>query len=455
MNATPSSSQHRWQQPVVWAVTAAMAGLSLLFITLYGRNLPYADDFILLPIVGGLEPFTWGWLWQQQNEHRFPIGRGIFFLLAQATHLDSRAGMVVNALLLSATAFWVISSLRFYRGELTLYDCAFPLLILHWGHYHNLLMNIQVFVVTAAAATLGVACFALRGGWNRWSGIAGYAVLISLLCVSGGNGLPIAACHAAFAAWTAYTLWQSPGKDDRRRALAMLSIAVGVGVMVSLYFTGWARPPHHPPPRFSKESIRGTGEFLAISFGPVAITGWRYFALAAGGGILGGALLLLRSFFQEPHQRIRVAALLCSLAGMSALAAGIGISRGVIGPGIVLDARFVTIAMPLLFTLLLILSLAKGQHGRRLYKVAAAAIIVLMLSNMVLGSRAGSVRARGIDTVLQEMAQCRPLGEIAKEHYMAFFPFEPTGATRYLQMLCNSRLGPYHNPPLRQCGCTP
>ena len=41
---------------IVWAVWGAMTAATILFIWHYARNIPYMDDFALVPVMTGHEP---------------------------------------------------------------------------------------------------------------------------------------------------------------------------------------------------------------------------------------------------------------------------------------------------------------------------------------------------------------------------------------------------------------
>jgi hypothetical protein len=85
----------------VWACWVLMTVLLLGLIHLHTINMPYMDEYSLLPVLSHTEPMTLRWLWSQHNEHRIPLPRLIQLGLAVLTDGDFRAGTYLTALLMS------------------------------------------------------------------------------------------------------------------------------------------------------------------------------------------------------------------------------------------------------------------------------------------------------------------------------------------------------------------
>jgi len=56
-----------------------------LGIALYGRSIPLAEDWNMVPALLGHEPNVPAWLWAQNNEHRLPVARAIYLALLEFT----------------------------------------------------------------------------------------------------------------------------------------------------------------------------------------------------------------------------------------------------------------------------------------------------------------------------------------------------------------------------------
>jgi hypothetical protein len=123
----------------VWSVWLAMVLAAFFILFKYARNVPFSEDWLLVPPLTGNEPDLFGWLWAQNNEHRIPFPRLILLGLLKISHGDFRAGMLFNIIILGTLAFAMIRVVRHIRGGQTHYvHTFFPPASL----YHPLLMHI-------------------------------------------------------------------------------------------------------------------------------------------------------------------------------------------------------------------------------------------------------------------------------------------------------------------------
>src|SRR5262249_9476383 len=128
---------------------------ALVFVNRYGCNVPFWDEWQIVPFLAGNHYPTLGYLWEQYNEHRIFLPKLLLWGLSKLTHCDSRAGMFFNAIALGSLAFVTIRVVRTLRGKLHYTDAFFPLALLHLGHWENLLWNFQVqFVLSTLLAGL-------------------------------------------------------------------------------------------------------------------------------------------------------------------------------------------------------------------------------------------------------------------------------------------------------------
>ena len=134
----------------VWGVWTLMTLIALACIARYGRNIPLAEDWLMVPPMTGHELHLASWLWAQNNEHRLPLPRLILLAVLSTTH-DFRAGMVLNVLSLAALAAAMIVTARWLRGGVTrASDAFFPLALLHLGDWENLVWAWQFQFVSSA-----------------------------------------------------------------------------------------------------------------------------------------------------------------------------------------------------------------------------------------------------------------------------------------------------------------
>jgi hypothetical protein len=103
----------------VWSVWLVMMLVALACIAKYGRNIPLAEDWLLVAPLTGNEPDLTSWLWAQNNEHRVPLPRLILLALLKITNGDFRAGMFFNVITLGVIAFATIQVARHLRGGRT------------------------------------------------------------------------------------------------------------------------------------------------------------------------------------------------------------------------------------------------------------------------------------------------------------------------------------------------
>src|SRR5215470_4675128 len=98
----PPDSMLRKIQPhsVVWSVWAVMSVALLIYVIRYGYNVPYYDDWNLVPLLDGSLKVDAKWLWDQHNAHRIPFPKLILVSLLSVTGWDFRSGMFLNALAL-------------------------------------------------------------------------------------------------------------------------------------------------------------------------------------------------------------------------------------------------------------------------------------------------------------------------------------------------------------------
>src|SRR5262252_1502700 len=64
----------------VWSVWGLMLAAALGFVVRFGSNVPYWDEWSMVPALTGEEHIDAHWFWQDRNGHRVPIPR--LFLLA-------------------------------------------------------------------------------------------------------------------------------------------------------------------------------------------------------------------------------------------------------------------------------------------------------------------------------------------------------------------------------------
>ncbi len=143
-----------WTPAFVWVIWAIMLVSALSAIAIYGRDIPLAEDWFMVQPLTGHEPDLAAWSWWQNNEHRLPLPKLVYLLLLELSGGDFRVGMVFNALALSALAAAMVVAVRELRGGRTvLIDAFFPIVLLHLGHWPNLVWGWQIQYVLSVVLT--------------------------------------------------------------------------------------------------------------------------------------------------------------------------------------------------------------------------------------------------------------------------------------------------------------
>ena len=183
----------------VWGVWAVVLLADLWLVSRFGSNVPYWDEWSMVPVLAGEQAVTPAWLWNSHNGHRIPVPRLVLLALYGLTGDDFRAGMYFNVLILAAGAAALMLASRGLRGESAVADAVFPLLLLSWGHYENLLWTWQ----TTQVLPLVIVCLLLALGARHGlelpfalSVAAGVGVMLLPLC-----GVPGLVYVPALALW--------------------------------------------------------------------------------------------------------------------------------------------------------------------------------------------------------------------------------------------------------------
>ena len=327
---------------VVWTTWAVLFAAAIGFVVRFGCNIPYWDDWILVPVLAGEDSLTLSWLWSGSNSHRFPLAKLLLWCLARATDGDLRGGMVLSTIILGGVAALFIRCAASVRGSTRLQDAFFPLILLHWGHYHNLLWSINLHFVCTTAIFAILVTFMCRQShdWSRSSiyVLIGCAVLLPLQSAPGLLMTP------AVMAWLLYAGIRA-GHGPRRRLLCatvvvMLVLGVwhGIGLSHSSCFTT-------PGVR---DSLRTSLQFVATAVGPAGRWLWPVSGLLIAGVSAVTLVLPLVAWRTMPTERVRTAGLLAGIVAVGGVSLAIGVCRSGFGWTSGLSPRYVTVACPLL-----------------------------------------------------------------------------------------------------------
>ena len=446
----------RLVQAFVWGAWAVMTLIALACIVRYGRNIPLAEDWLMVPPMTGHEPHLASWLWAQNNEHRSPLPRLVLLGVLAATH-DFRAGMVLNVLSLAALAAAMIMTARFLRNGVTrASDAFFPLALLHLGDWENLVWAWQFQFVSSAVlmCALMLVVVRQRGKPTMRQSIVAAASLV-LLPLTGASGLVFAIALAPWAAWAGIAQLRaarSAGTSPARGAL-LLASAIVAPALVGIYFIGYVKPWWNPPNPGRLQTLKTTLRFLALAWGAAARNAWTVSIIAIV-LVLGATLLLLARALvraREP-ERQRAFGMLSFAGGCGVLAVAIGWGRAATDMVSGMPMRYVLFAVPALCATYFIWELYASPGPRRsLQSGLCIAMLVLLPWNTRegfglpgrydIGWRGWYVA--GMNAVEEDIRNGMPRLEMASRHREFLMHWDEKKLADGMRMLRDAHIGPF------------
>jgi hypothetical protein len=186
-----TSLKDRLTTPFVFAIYLIMVLGALFCVIRYGRNVPLAEDWLLVAPLTGNEPDLLNWVWSQNNEHRVPLPKLVMLFLLKITNGNFKAGMYFNVVLLSTISLVVLLYLRKMRGGRTNYmDAFFPILLLHIGNWENMVWSWQLSFVLPTVMSLVFFLILIHNPLlNKPVEASISGIILLLLPFCGGNGL--------------------------------------------------------------------------------------------------------------------------------------------------------------------------------------------------------------------------------------------------------------------------
>jgi hypothetical protein len=437
----------------VLALWAAMVAMALGCIAIGGRNLPFVEEWFMVPPLTGHEPDLLKWLWAQNNEHRMPLQKAIYLILLKVSGGDVRIGMFANAVVLSGLALALIVTARDLRGQTRVADAFFPLVLLHLGYKAFFLFGFLIQFVLYAALMMAWLLIIVREPWplSPNSAVISGIVLV-LLPLTGAGG-------ALFTPFVA--LWVTAGallyqRDTPPRWIfpfqsACLIISVA---LVGLYFVGYVSPSSTPYAGVGSTVVTGA-RFVGMSLGPIGAGTGRVFPTLFVGVVFCGMGVLLWVSGIIPLgrvlSRIRVSeasrffGLLIFAAAMAALVIATALGRAAWVPLQGMPDRYVVISVPGLcaayFAWLLYGPVIARERVANAFAIVALLAFPLNLKEGLTGLGRCVADTQAFE---QDLADGLSWQELAERHQRILFPFPDGRDTliEYARMLHEAKIGP-------------
>jgi hypothetical protein len=263
------------------------AALAFLYVREFGVNVPYWDDWRVVPLLDKLATGTLKMsdLWPQHNEHRifFPLIAQL--LLGSLTKFNTVAEMYLTGGFFLVT---LIVLLLAFKDSVKTTLCLFiPISFLMFStrQHENMLWGFQIsFAIACAFAVLTLYFLYVSAGYKRFRGVTFLSALVSatVASFSAAQGLLV---------WPAglLQLFVSPMERSAKKVMIGVWSLTGLGEWI-FYFVGYVQPDWNPSLGFVlQHPIAGIGYSLTL-FGSSLV--WQQNFAFVGGLLLTGLVVV-------------------------------------------------------------------------------------------------------------------------------------------------------------------
>jgi hypothetical protein len=431
---------------LVWATWAALTAATVFFVQHYSRNIPYMDDFMLIPVMTGHEPISLRWLWSQHNEHRPVVSRLIMAGLFRFISPDFRLGLYFNAGLLSAAAASMLVLARKLRGRTRFTDVVLPLSILNIGQAETLLISFAMNLMLTAWISWELIRLAStrEPRLDLWLTLK-LGLFSVLLPLCGGSGLvmlpPILIWLACQSIW-GHTGVQNVPASVRALGMGLLLVCLAV---TAGYVLDYRMPPNHRSSPSLAAAAKTTVEYLSLVVSPNDSRYWRPAGLAVVVLVVATLARLALVGLRRADERPRALALAAVIVAMLIAAVAVGFSRSFMGPKFGLSSRYVTTSAPLL-SVLYIAWLIFGPHRARrfVHGVLLTLVILAIPANIRFGVSLGEGRRMAYIGIERGLKAHLHVSMLVKKACPTLYP-EPNVVLESFKMLKDAQVGSFKN----------
>jgi len=434
----------------VWGTWAAMVVALIGLVAGLGCNVPFSDDWDVLPWVSGQRSVEWSWLWQSYHDHRIPLPKMIWVAFGRLTGYDLRATMFFDGILLAGICAGLIGASARLRGRIAWTDAFFPLALLHWGQHQALLWSFGAQFVSSTILTLTILLIlvSVRGLPTQRQGLMlGGCLVVLPLC--GANGMLVVPPLAVWLIAAGVARWRS----GRRDAVLWIGLAGAALVVVALAILGEKEGGTQTPHPNVTAMMQTAFQFFVMAVGPGGEMALPISALLLLLLVGFCVLSIVTALRRRPEERWRGWGLLCYLAALLGLGLAVGWGRAEIG-GVTArySTRFVTLAVPLLCWCYFAANVAPVRSAP--LRAVPWVLCVLMLALLPLNIREGLLYGRGqlsiLSSVEADIRQGKSPEEVAQRWQPSLYDAGPADPMPYrrsmqesLEWLRRTGQGPY------------
>ena len=369
--------------------------------------------------------------------------------------------MYFDVLALGGLALALIVVAKKLRGGLKFTDAALPLACLHWGHYDNFLMCLQVLFVAPVVLTCSLLLIIVTSK-SPFPTVRAYLAGVCLVLL-GFCGAPGIAFVPGMACWLGYCglhTWREGSARGKRNGIAMLVFTGTALLVVGLYFVQLKTVSHPQVGLWAQ--LRVSSEVLSLTCGLLAEGSWPYLAVGLVTLSLFSAAYLVREWFCSPANQVRTLGLFLFLGSMAVLVLGIAWGRAWMeqwfGPRLVGFApRYVTLVAPLLVCLYYVWQVLPCFYADLIHMVLFMTLCAGLPVDVQRAYAYAHVRHQVLSAFEKDLAAGMPSRELAKRYNGLFlvFPLRPPEfLEKYLYRLHQAGIRPWKDmrvsdpPPL-------
>jgi hypothetical protein len=394
----------------------------LIFLKASIVNVPFWDQFELIPIIQHINEGTFGFndLWQQHNEHRLLFPRIVMVTLAVLTQWDVRweiiASWSVAVLSFGLILFLVLRTFKALKKTAPLFlPVLLSFIFFSVVQYDNWLWGWQVqwFINVFGVLLTITGLYNLVRTPKSWLALGATAGGAVLAQYSLGNGTLLWPIIIVTLVYLGIQKWRVVGVG-----------ALGVLTTI-LYYTNYSNPPGSVSKTlFLKEPVQFV-EYIGLYFGrPLS---YIPPLTAILGALLVGLFVALGIYLFVKHKDRFKQGLPWLALGLYALGGGLITAISRLGYGInqAMSSRYTTISLLLLISVIILIVLNRDLIRRMLKKAyipVAVALIVFVGTLVVTNAQHAETKAQVQIQYLKDIKRCTSQPEPYDICYLSAYP---------------------------------